>query len=146
MVFKNLDQSICTSHHSHIYAPITAFVTFTQYTFAGAPRTLTWQCHLKQRSVFPLGIYRGTTPSIGSLPTFKIINKYITLFILFNILLIFVFEYNLHLHVPSDFFMYDLFFNDILVKCIVIINIYKLCFQSFEKHDQQYTFHNKINK
>ena len=36
-------QSICTSHHYHIYAPITAFVTFTPYKFDGAPRTLTWQ-------------------------------------------------------------------------------------------------------
>ena len=46
-------QSICTSHHCHIYAPITAFVTFTPYIFDGAPdnhliwcnatlNTLTW--------------------------------------------------------------------------------------------------------
>ena len=46
-------QSICTSHHCHIYAPITAFVTFTPYKFHGAPRTLTCQsldlvqCHLQ---------------------------------------------------------------------------------------------------
>ena len=45
-------QSICTSHHCHIYAPVTAFVTFTPYKFDDAPRTLTWQslylvqCHL----------------------------------------------------------------------------------------------------
>ena len=45
--------SICTNDHCHIYAPITAFVTFTPYKFGAAPRTLTWQsldlvqCHLE---------------------------------------------------------------------------------------------------
>ena len=45
-------QSICTSHYCHIYAPISAFVTFTPYKFDNAPQTLTWQsldlvqCHL----------------------------------------------------------------------------------------------------
>ena len=31
----------CQSHHCHIYAPITTFVTFTPYKFDAAPRTLT---------------------------------------------------------------------------------------------------------
>ena len=48
-----MSKYLCTSHHCHIYAPITAFITFTPYKFDGAPRTLTWQsldlvqCHLE---------------------------------------------------------------------------------------------------
>ena len=45
-------KSVCTSRHCHIYAPITAFVTFTPINFT-VYVTLTWQsldlvqCHLQ---------------------------------------------------------------------------------------------------
>ena len=63
-------QSICTCHHCHIYAPITAFVTFTPYKFHGAPRTLTWQsCDLVRCNLY------GLTASNNFPPTDRELNS-----------------------------------------------------------------------
>ena len=61
-------QSICTCHHCHIYAPITAFVTFTPYKFHGAPRTLTWQSRdLVRCNLYGLPASNNSRRRIGNL-------------------------------------------------------------------------------